>query len=87
MIWQETDEVGCGKANASGYDILVCDYSPRGNINGTMVYALQRPQAVEVRTTNSYKTLRPNFLACLNVIIIMNTLFNRPVSCYLPSPV
>lgn len=87
MIWQETKEVGCGKANASGYDILVCDYSPRGNINGTMVYALKRPQAVGVSTTNSYKTLRPNFSGMPKRNIIMNTVFNRPVSCYLPSPV
>jgi hypothetical protein len=87
IIWQDTAEVGCGKANSSGYEILVCDYSPRGNINGTAVYAPLRPKAVEVGATNQYKTLTNNFAKMPKRTIIINTAFNRPVSCYLPGPV
>jgi hypothetical protein len=87
IIWQETSEVGCGKANSSGYEILVCDYSPRGNINGTAVYAPPRPKAVEVGATNQYKTLTNSFARMPKRHIIINNAFNRPVSCYLPGPV
>jgi hypothetical protein len=87
IIWQETAEVGCAKANSSGYEILVCDYSPRGNINGTAVYAQMRPKAVGVDATNQYKTLTDNFAKMPKRSIIINTVFNRPVSCYSTSPV
>ena len=87
MIWQETEEVGCGKANSSGYEILVCDYSPRGNINGTAVYAPQRPKTVEVGATNQYKTLTNDFSKNPKRNIIINNVFNRPVTCYSISPV
>ena len=87
IIWQETEDVGCGKANSSGYEILVCDYSPRGNINGTAVYAPQRPKTVEVGATNQYKTLTNDFSKNPKRNIIINTVFNRPVSCYSISPV
>jgi len=82
IIWQETAEVGCGKANSSGYEILVCDYSPQGNINGTAVYAPERPKAVEIDGTNQYKTLTNNFAKMPKRNIIINTVFNRPVFCY-----
>ncbi|MCX6680327.1 MAG: CAP domain-containing protein [Methanothrix sp.] len=87
IIWQETAEVGCAKANSSGYEILVCDYTPRGNINGTAVYAAGRPKAVEVGATNEYKTLTNNFAKMPERSIIINTVFNRPVSCYSTTPV
>ncbi|MCX6673617.1 MAG: CAP domain-containing protein [Methanothrix sp.] len=87
IIWQETAEVGCAKANSSGYEILVCDYSPRGNINGTAVYAPLRPKAVEVGATNQYKILTNNFAKMPKRKIIINTVFNRPVSCYSTTPV
>ena len=87
IIWQETAEVGCAKANSSGYEILVCDYTPRGNINGTAVYAAERPKAVEVGATNLYKTLTNNFAKMPKRSIIINTVFNRPVSCYSTTPV
>lgn len=87
MIWQETAEVGCGKANSSGYEILVCDYSPRGNINGTPVYAPPQPKPVAVMATNQYKTLTNNFAKMPKRNIIINTVFNRPVSCYSTNPV
>ncbi|MDD1750895.1 MAG: CAP domain-containing protein [Methanothrix sp.] len=87
MIWQETTEVGCGKANSSGYEILVCDYSPRGNINGTAVYAPPQPKPIEVGSTKQYKTLTNSFAKMPKRSIIINTIFNRPVSCYSTSPV
>jgi hypothetical protein len=87
IIWQETQEVGCAKANSSGYEILVCDYSPQGNINGTTVYAPLRPKAVEVGATNQYKTLTNSFAKMPKRSIIINTVFNRPVSCYSTNPV
>jgi len=87
IIWQETEEVGCAKANSSKYEILVCDYSPQGNINGTAVYAPERPKAVELGATNQYKTLTNNFAKMPARNIIINTVFNRPVNCYSISPV
>lgn len=87
IIWQETEEVGCAKANSSGYEILVCDYSPQGNINGTAVYAPERPKAIELGATNQYKTLTNNFAKMPARNIIINTVFNRPVNCYSISPV
>lgn len=87
IIWQETTEVGCAKANSSGYEILVCDYTPRGNINGTAVYSPQRPRAVDVGATSQYKTLSNNSAKMPKRNIIINTVFNRPVSCYSTSPV
>lgn len=87
MIWQNTSEVGCGKANASGYDILVCDYSPQGNINGIVVYSPKRPQVVALNESNLYKSLRTNYSGMPERNILINTVLNRPVSCYLPSPV
>lgn len=82
IIWQETAEVGCGKANSSGYEILVCDYRSQGNINGTAVYAPPRPRAVEVSATNQYKTLTNTSAKMPKRNIIINTVFNRPVFCY-----
>ena len=87
IIWQETAEVGCAKANSSGYEILVCDYTPRGNINGTAVYAPLRPKAVDVGETNQYKTQTNNFAKMPKRNIIINSVFNRPVSCYSTTPV
>jgi len=34
MIWPETREVGCGVSRGRGDDILVCRYSPPGNLFG-----------------------------------------------------
>ncbi|MBN1235234.1 MAG: hypothetical protein JW999_04190 [Methanotrichaceae archaeon] len=82
IIWQETAEVGCGKANSSGYEILVCDYRSQGNINGTAVYPPPRPGAVEVSATNQYKTLTNTSAKMPKRNIIINTVFNRPVFCY-----
>ena len=48
IIWQNTSEVGCGVASAGGYNILVCDYSPQGNIDGTVVYSPKPPHVVAV---------------------------------------
>lgn len=87
MIWQNTSEVGCGEANASGYDILVCDYSPQGNIDGAEVYYPQPPQVVAVNESNPYKNLRTDYSGMPVRNVLINTALNRPVSCYIPSPV
>ena len=34
VIWKSTTKVGCGLAQCSGNDLLVCQYSPAGNLDG-----------------------------------------------------
>ncbi|MDQ6865031.1 MAG: hypothetical protein M3044_14550 [Thermoproteota archaeon] len=34
MVWKNTREVGCAMANSDRLAILVCRYSPPGNIRG-----------------------------------------------------
>lgn len=34
IVWRDTTEVGCGLATGNGWDVLVCQYSPPGNIMG-----------------------------------------------------
>lgn len=34
VVWRGTTQVGCAKATGGGNDVLVCRYSPAGNING-----------------------------------------------------
>jgi hypothetical protein len=38
IVWRNTKEVGCAIASAGNNDILVCRYSPQGNIKGKPVY-------------------------------------------------
>jgi hypothetical protein len=38
MIWKHTSEVGCALASRDGWDVLVCRYSPAGNIVGERPY-------------------------------------------------
>ncbi|NJK59664.1 MAG: hypothetical protein HC918_04605 [Oscillatoriales cyanobacterium SM2_1_8] len=38
IIWRNTTQVGCGLATGSGNDILVCRYSPPGNVTGQPVF-------------------------------------------------
>jgi hypothetical protein len=87
MIWQNTSEVGCGKASANGYEILVCDYSPQGNIDETMVYSPKQPKPVAVSEANLYKSFRTDYSGMPTRNILINTVLNRPVGCYPPSPV
>ena len=87
IIWQNTSEVGCGVASASGYNILVCDYSPQGNIGGTVVYSPKPPHVVVVNESNPYKNLRKDYSGMPARNVLIDTVLNRPVSCYLPSPV
>ncbi|RQW80922.1 MAG: hypothetical protein EHM14_02890 [Methanothrix sp.] len=94
MIWQDTNEVGCGKANSSGYDILVCDYSPKGNIDGTAVYSSVRPKTFAVGSAGSGNetVAQPNStgkesLAMAKRNVLIGSVFNRPVSCYGPARV
>lgn len=34
LVWQDTEQVGCGKAECDGNIIVVCNYEPAGNILG-----------------------------------------------------
>ncbi|OYV26705.1 MAG: hypothetical protein B7X08_01000 [Acidocella sp. 20-63-7] len=38
MVWKTTQGVGCGFAENDGRDVLVCDYSPPGNVMGRRPY-------------------------------------------------
>jgi len=38
MIWRNTTEVGCAVAERDDRQILVCRYSPPGNVRGEMAY-------------------------------------------------
>jgi hypothetical protein len=37
IVWPTTTRVGCGLASARGRDVLVCRYSPAGNVDGRSV--------------------------------------------------
>ena len=38
IIWRTTTAVGCAVATGNGRDVLVCRYSPAGNVIGERVY-------------------------------------------------
>jgi uncharacterized protein YkwD len=38
VVWRATTEVGCAEATGNGRDILVCRYSPPGNMIGEKPY-------------------------------------------------
>ena len=38
MIWSTTTDIGCAKATAKGWDILVCRYRAPGNVQGQKPY-------------------------------------------------
>ena len=38
MVWKGTTQVGCATAASNNYDVLVCRYTPPGNINGQKPY-------------------------------------------------
>ena len=38
VIWRKTTEVGCAQAESPQEDILVCRYSPAGNLVGEKPY-------------------------------------------------
>ena len=38
IIWRGTTAVGCGVARGRGQDVLVCNYSPPGNVMGQRAY-------------------------------------------------
>jgi uncharacterized protein YkwD len=38
VVWRNTKEVGCAKVAAGAWDILVCRYSPAGNLVGEKPY-------------------------------------------------
>lgn len=48
MIWPTTTDIGCGLATGSGFQWLVCRYSPGGNRDGQMVGVPLPPELVAV---------------------------------------
>ncbi len=38
VVWRNTREVGCAKTTAGAWDIVVCRYSPAGNLVGEKPY-------------------------------------------------
>lgn len=38
IVWRMTTELGCGFARGGGMDVLVCNYSPPGNVVGERPY-------------------------------------------------
>lgn len=38
MVWQNTQEIGCGFASSGQMDFLVCRYNPPGNLPGQTPY-------------------------------------------------
>jgi hypothetical protein len=38
IVWRRTTMVGCGMARGRGQDVLVCSYSPPGNVMGEKPY-------------------------------------------------
>jgi pathogenesis-related protein 1 len=38
LVWKATSQIGCGKAECQGRMILVCNYSPPGNVLGETPY-------------------------------------------------
>ena len=43
VIWRGTRQVGCAVATCNGNDLLVCNYSPAGNVVGRYVPNVPRP--------------------------------------------
>jgi hypothetical protein len=38
MVWRTTKAIGCAMATTRDYDVLVCRYSPAGNLVGEAPY-------------------------------------------------
>lgn len=38
IVWRDTTRFGCGFASGRGFDVLVCRYSPQGNVRGQYAY-------------------------------------------------
>ncbi len=45
MIWETTEELGCGRARCETAEIWVCNYSPRGGQEGLKPYGNPPPAA------------------------------------------
>ncbi len=44
VVWKSTTELGCGVAQCSGNDLLVCNYSPAGNMEGAFAENVPPPK-------------------------------------------
>ncbi len=54
VVWSTTTKIGCGKATtASGNDIVVCNYSPAGNMTGVAPFPPRTPVPVATATRTS----------------------------------
>ena len=53
MVWQTTTQVGCGTATGAEIEILVCRYSPQGNMIGQMPFGQGAAQAVGEEDSNT----------------------------------
>ena len=51
MVWQNTQEIGCGFASSGQMDFLVCRYNPPGNFNGEMPYGNSNQAVIDDDTT------------------------------------
>ncbi|WP_161486197.1 CAP domain-containing protein [Candidatus Nitrosocosmicus hydrocola] len=51
MVWQNTQEIGCGFASSGQMDFLVCRYNPPGNFIGEMPYGNSNQAVIDDETT------------------------------------
>ena len=45
LVWRDSTEIGCGAATCPEGDILVCNYSPGGNVIGQFKEKVRKPSA------------------------------------------
>jgi hypothetical protein len=43
MVWKGTTSMGCGYADATFGDFMVCRYTPAGNVSGEYADNVERP--------------------------------------------
>lgn len=53
MVWDSTTHVGCAKSTDNTNMVLVCNYYPRGNVDGQYT---NNVAAVSTADTNRYNT-------------------------------
>ncbi|CAJ0603486.1 unnamed protein product [Cylicocyclus nassatus] len=57
MVWAETYKIGCDIGDCGDYTILVCRYSPKGNVISKKVYQPGKKLACTLGESQSYATL------------------------------
>ncbi|KAJ1349066.1 hypothetical protein KIN20_004510 [Parelaphostrongylus tenuis] len=43
MVWETSNKLGCGIALCGRMTLVVCQYAPRGNMMGSMIYTIGEP--------------------------------------------